>query len=255
MSQKTKQLFIGLGVLFAIVFLWFIATRAGGVDPLFLPSPEKAFQSFITLSQGGLWMHVGVTSLRVLVAVLLSFVFAIPISILLYWNKVMRSILSPIADFMRYLPVPALVPLLILFFGIGETAKISVLFIGTFFQALVLIFDFIKNIHREYYELAYVLHFNKRQVYLMQIRAMLPELWDTLRISIGLCWTYVIIAELIATDIGIGRVIKEAQRFSDSSKLYVAIIVIGVVGLCVDQAMKHLGRRLFRYRYIRKEAN
>ncbi len=255
MSQKAKQLLIGLGLFLLVIFVWYIATRTGGVDSLFLPSPEQVFHSFITLSKGGLWMHVGVTSLRVLVAVVLSFVVAIPLAILLYWNKTSRAVLSPVTDFMRYLPVPALIPLLIIFFGIGETAKISVLFIGTFFQATTLIFDFIKNIHREYYELAYVLHFNKRQTYLMQIRAMLPELWDTLRISIGLCWTYVIIAELIATDIGIGRVIKEAQRFSDSSKLYVAIIVIGIVGLCVDQAMKWYGRRLFRYRYMRVEVS
>lgn len=85
----------------------------------------------------------------------------------------------------------------------------------------------------------------------MQISAILPELWDTLRISIGWCWTYVVIAELVATDVGIGRVIKEAQRFSDSSKLYVAIILIGVIGLFIDQIMKYLAPKLFPYRYIK----
>lgn len=84
----------------------------------------------------------------------------------------------------------------------------------------------------------------------MQIAAIMPELWDTLRISIGWCWTYIIIAELIATDVGIGRVIKEAQRFSDSSKLYVAIFLIGITGLVIDQLMKYLAPKLFPYRYI-----
>jgi NitT/TauT family transport system permease protein len=250
MTTRLQKTIIGIGMLIGILVLWFFVTR-NGIDTLFLPTPESFWKSFISMSHNGLWKHLGITTLRVFVAVFISFLVAIPTALMMYGSKVVRLIISPIIDFVRYLPVPALIPLLILFLGIGESVKITVLFIGTFFQVVILMFDYIKNIHEEYYELAYVFHFSSIKKWRMQIAAILPELWDTLRISIGWCWTYIIIAELIATDVGIGRVIKEAQRFSDSSKLYVAIVLIGITGLIIDQLMKYLAPKLFPYRYIK----
>jgi len=250
MTIRLQKIIIGISVLIGIVILWFFVTR-NGIDTLFLPTPESFWKSFISMSYNGVWKHLGITTVRVLIAVFISFLAAIPVALIMYGNKVMKSIFSPIIDFIRYLPVPALIPLLILFLGIGESVKITILFIGTFFQVVILIFDYIKNIHEEYYELVYVFHFSSIKKWRMQINAILPELWDTLRISIGWCWTYIIIAELVATDVGIGRVIKEAQRFSDSSKLYVAIILIGVTGLFIDQIMKYFAPKLFPYRYIK----
>ena len=252
MNKRVLSIFWSVTTIFAVVILWYVLSRFGNIDSLFLPTPGKVWRSFLTLSHNGLWTNLGITSLRVAVAVALSFALAIPLAILMYWNKYLKSICSPLIDFIRYLPVPALIPLLIIFLGIGESVKIAVLFIGTFFQIIILIHDLLRNIPNEYYELSYVFHFNKWKLYFMQLKSILPELWDTLRVSIGLCWTYVIIAELIATDKGIGRVIKEAQRFSDSSKLFVAIISIGIVGLLIDQIMKAASEKLFPYRLIGK---
>ena len=250
MTTRLQKIITSISVLIGIFILWFFVTR-NGIDALFLPTPESFWKSFISMSHNGVWKHFGITTVRVFIAVIISFLAAIPVALMMYENKVVKLIFSPIIDFVRYLPVPALIPLLILFLGIGESVKITILFIGTFFQIVILIFDYIKNIHEEYYELAYIFHFSSIKKWQMQISAILPELWDTLRISIGWCWTYVVIAELVATDVGIGRVIKEAQRFSDSSKLYVAIILIGVIGLFIDQIMKYLAPKLFPYRYIK----
>lgn len=250
MTVQLQKTIASIGLLIGVVILWFFAAQ-NGIDTLFLPTPESFWQSFISMSHNGVWGHLGITTLRVFIAVFISFLVAIPVALIMHRNKIVYVIFSPIIDFVRYLPIPALIPLLILFLGIGEPIKITVLFIGTFFQIVILIFDYIKNIHEEYYELAYVFHFSNIKKWHMQISAILPELWDTLRISIGWCWTYIIIAELIATDVGIGRLIKEAQRFSDSSKLYVAIVLIGVTGLLIDQLMKYFAPKLFPYRYIK----
>lgn len=250
MTIRLQKTITGISMLIGILVLWFFVTR-NGADSLFIPTPQSFWKSLVAMSHSGLWKHLGITTIRVFVAVFISFIIAIPTALAMYGSKSLRFVLSPVIDFIRYLPVPALIPLLILFLGIGESVKITVLFIGTFFQVVILIFDYIKNVHEEYYELAYVFHFSNIKKWHMQISAILPELWDTLRISIGWCWTYIIIAELIATDVGIGRVIKEAQRFSDSSKLYVAIILIGITGLVIDQIMKYLAPKLFPYRYIK----
>ena len=249
MFPRLQKVVTAVALIGSIFLLWFIVT-ALGVDAIFVPTPQSVWKSFIAMSANGLWTHLVITSIRVLIAVAISMLFAIPIAIVMYWNRTARLIISPIVDFIRYLPIPALIPLLILFLGIGESVKITVLFIGTFFQVVILVFDYLKNIHKEYYELSYVFHSSRIKKWRMQISAIMPELWDTLRLSIGWCWTYIIIAELIATDLGIGRVIKEAQRFSDSSRLYVAIILIGCVGLFIDQLMKYLAPKLFPYRYI-----
>ncbi len=251
--QLTSRIHKGIALvvtLGGVLIMWFILISSG-VDTVFVPSPHAVWRSFLSMYAQGLGAHLGVTTLRVFIAVMISFLVAIPVALLMHQNRFLQLVLSPVIDFIRYLPVPALIPLLILFLGIGESVKITVLFLGTFFQVVILALGYLRNIHQEYYELSYLFHFSLLKKWKMQVSAILPELWDTLRISIGLCWTYVIIAELVATDRGVGRIIKEAQRFSDSSKLYVVIIVIGVVGLLIDQGMKYLAPKLFPYRYVK----
>src|SRR6185369_7373317 len=103
--------------------------------------------------------------------------------------------LEPIVDFIRYLPVPALVPLSIIWFGVGETTKIFLLWLGTFFQLILLVADDMRRVPQEYVEIAYTLGANPRRILTdIAFHAMAPSLFNNLRITLGWCWTYLILA-------------------------------------------------------------
>ena len=162
--------------------------------------------------------------------------------------RVVGATVEPVVDFIRYLPVPALVPLLIIWFGIGEASKIAVLWMGTFFQLVLLIADDTKRIPREYIETGLTL--GARPAAIMRdivIPAMLPSTVDNLRITLGWCWTYLIIAEIVAANSGIGHVIWSMRRFVKTPEVMAGILVIGIIGLLTDQLIRLGHRRYFRY--------
>ena len=124
---------------------------------------------------------------------------AIPIGMLMSVYRPVGAALEPVIDFIRYLPVPALVPLSIIWFGVGENNKIFLLWLGTFFQLVLLVADDMSRVPQEYVEIALTLGARPRQILTdVAFRAMLPSLVDNLRITLGWCWTYLIIAEIVA---------------------------------------------------------
>lgn len=187
------------------------------------------------------------SSLRVWEAFFLSVVIAIPTSVGIVGSLTFAAILSPFIDFLRYLPVPALIPLTILIFGVGEWAKVFLLLIGTVFQLVVLLTDELRNVPLEFRELIASLGIRgvRRQVWMF--RQVLPAFYDDCRVAVGWCWTYVIIAELVAAERGLGHAIKEAQRFSNTASVYAGIIAMGIIGLSTDAVFRRLYRPLFPY--------
>ncbi|MDX8399196.1 MAG: ABC transporter permease [Gallionellaceae bacterium] len=238
-----------LGSLFFWMFLWVWSKETDAINDLFLPSPSQMLHSFSTLFfENGFTNDIFASVFRVFSAFLLSAISAIPLAILMCSYKPIRQTLSPYIDFIRYLPVPVLIPLTILFFGIDETAKIALLFIGTFFQLVLLVIDDINEMPSEYYDLTYALQFSKVQEMKFTFMSVLPQIYDNSRITLGWCWTYVVIAELVASDSGIGHMIKEAQRFSNTPNVYVGIITMGFIGFVTDNAFKQCYPILFKYK-------
>ncbi len=228
---------------------WYLSTSGGFIAKLFLPSFNDLLSSFGTLfKEKDFAWDIAISTWRIWLSFLLSFAIAVPLALAMSESRLLYSVVSPYIDFIRYLPVPALIPLSILFLGIDESAKIALLFIGTFFQFILMILDDLKEIPREYYDLAYTLQFNKLQLLTMKLKAILPQLFDNSRISIGICWTYLVIAELVASESGIGHMIKEAQRFSKTPDIYAGIVTIGLVGFLTDYTFKRAYPRLFRYK-------
>lgn len=228
--------------------LWYIATNGNWVKALFLPSPSDFVNAAKDLFSHSFTEDIAASVSRVMFAFLLSLVVALPLAFLMSENRFIQNLLSPYIDFIRYLPVPALIPLTILFFGIGEEAKLFLLFVGTFFQLILLIIDDIKNIPVEYSETAYTLGFNRLQLVSMKLNAILPQLYDNCRITLGWCWTYLIIAELVASDTGIGHMLKESQRFSNTPNVYVGIITMGIIGFLSDYLFKVFYPVIFKYK-------
>jgi NitT/TauT family transport system permease protein len=254
MKRFSKYLPFGIS-LGVIVCFWYFSTSTGLVNKLFVPSLGDLFDSFVTLfTEKGFLGDIVISTWRVWFSFLLSFVVALPLALAMSGSKLIYNLVSPYIDFIRYLPVPALIPLSILFLGIDESAKIALLFIGTFFQFILMILDNLKAIPKEYYELAFTLHFSKWQVLKMKVKTILPQIYDNSRISIGICWTYLIIAELVASESGLGHMIKEAQRFSKTPEIYAGIITIGLIGFGTDFAFKKAYPLFFKYKKLENAA-
>ncbi len=249
-SAKTNRTYwpaIILAVLLLII--WYLITEFTSlINPLFLPSPVKVVTSAMSLFGNGLAVDIFATVYRVMIAFAISIIVALPIALLMSESKFFKRLFSPYIDFIRYIPVPVLIPLTILFFGIGEEAKIVLLFIGTFFQIVLLFDSNLLNVPRDYFDLAYSLNFSTFQRLKMKLQSALPEMYDNMRISLGLSWSYVIIVELVAAQTGIGHMIKEAQRFSLTSNVYVGILLMGIIGFISDFLFRKSYNKLFPYK-------
>jgi NitT/TauT family transport system permease protein len=243
------EIAVGIAAALITVAGWELSTRAGWASPSFLPSPSRvlvALWSMLT-TQHLAW-HAAISTGRVWAAFLIAAAMAIPIGILMSSYRIVGAALEPIIDFIRYLPVPALVPLTIIWFGVGEETKIFLLWLGTFFQLVLLVADDMRRVPHEYIEIAFTLGARQGEVLRdVAFRAMAPTLVDSLRITLGWCWTYLIIAEIVAADSGLGFVIWSARRYVKTPEVMAGVVAIGVIGLATDQILRALHRRLFRY--------
>ncbi|OGH94207.1 MAG: hypothetical protein A2538_01600 [Candidatus Magasanikbacteria bacterium RIFOXYD2_FULL_41_14] len=237
-----------VSVLFLIGLWYFFTEYTNFINPLFLPSPIKVVVAVVALWGSGLGMDICATIARVMVAFTISIVIALPTALLMSESKFIRNLFAPYIDFIRYIPVPVLIPLTILFFGIGEEAKIVLLFVGTFFQVVLLFDGDLTKVPKDYFDLAYCLNFSTRQRLKMKLQAAIPEMYDNMRISLGLSWSYVVIVELVAAQTGIGHMIKEAQRFSLTANVYVGILLMGMIGFFSDYLFRKSYLKFFPYK-------
>lgn len=233
----------------AILAAWELVARMGLTSPLFFPAPSAVLSAMGRMfSEQHLLWHAWISTLRVWGAFLLAALMAIPIGMAMSGYRAVGAALEPVIDFIRYLPVPALVPLSIIWFGVGEETKIFLLWLGTFFQLVLLVADDMRRVPNEYFEIAYTVGANQGQALKdVAFRAMLPSLVDNLRITLGWCWTYLIIAEIVAADSGLGFVIWAARRYMKTPEVMAGVVLIGVIGLLTDQLLRAVHRRAFRY--------
>ena len=226
------------------LLLWWLVTTFGNIDPKFLPSPAKVLEAF-----GRLWstrelLKDTVASLwRVGVGFLLAAALSIPVGVLMGSFASIRALLEPLFGLMRYMPAPAFIPLLILYLGIGEGPKITLIFIGVFFFNSLMVMDTVKFVPKELIEATYMLGGNRwatlTQVILPHV---LPGIIDACRINLAAAWQLVIVSELIAATEGLGRRISVAGRFLKTDEIFVGLIVIGVIGLAFDLLFQYFLR-------------
>lgn len=248
-GHRGAETLLGIAAGLAIVGFWEFASQTGIANRQFLPPPSAVVLAAqdMFLNQHLLW-HAWVSTVRVWAAFLAAAAMAIPIGMMMSSYRIVGATLEPIIDFIRYLPVPALVPLSIIWFGVGETTKLFLLWLGTFFQLVLLVADDMRRVPQEYVETAYTLGARPRQILNdVALRSMLPSLIDNLRITLGWCWTYLIIAEIVAADRGLGFVIWTARRYVKTPEVMAGVVAIGIIGLLTDQAIRVLHRRWFSY--------
>ena len=235
---------------FVLVFaLWVAATHFTLVQPIFLPSPVSVIKRLAALAQDGtLWGDVSSSLYRIMVGFICASVGALFIGILIGAYRFWEAAIEPLIDFIRYMPVVAFVPLTILWTGTTDIQKFLIIWIGTFFQQALMFMDNIKRVPRDFIGLGRTLGLSNGRILLrIVVPSALPDIWDTLRISLGWAWTWVVLAELVAADSGIGYRITVAQRYFQTDTAIGYIVVLGVLGLTTDQVMKVLRRILFKY--------
>ena len=248
-ARADVELAVGAAGFATVLGVWLFLTEAGLVAEQFLPSPLDVLAALYRLfAETGFLSDVWISIYRVRVAFAIAAVMAIPLGILMSAYRIVGATTEPLIDFIRYLPVPALVPLTLIWLGIGELSKIALLWMGTFFQLVLLIADDARRVPKEYIETGRTLGARDPQIMRdILLPAMLPSMVDNLRITLGWCWTYLIIAEIVAANSGIGYVIWAAKRYVKTPEVFAGVLVIGIIGLVTDQAIRWGHRKAFRY--------
>ena len=240
---------IALGVAFFVVFVaaWAAVTLGGLVPRTFLADPWSMLQEGWSLfTRFGFARDIAVTVWRVVGGFVIAAAFAVPLGIAMGAYKPVEAFFEPFVSFARYLPASAFIPLLILWAGIGELQKLLVIFIGSFFQIVLMVAVTVSGTRRDLVEAAYTLGADARGV----VRRVLlpsaaPAIAETLRLVLGWAWTYVIVAELIGASSGIGHMITDSQALLNTGQIIFGIIVIGMIGLVSDYAFKRANHALF----------
>ncbi len=241
------SVFAGLGL------LWWATAAAGLVTPLFLPPPGRVLARLAELwGNGKLTADTSISLYRMSVGFALSTIVALPIGVLIGSYRSWEAAIEPFVDFIRYMPVVAFVPLTILWTGTGDAQKFLIIWIGTFFQQVLLIMDNVKAVPTDFINLGRTLQMPETRILgRIVLPSAMPAIWDSLRISLGWAWTWLVVAELVAATSGLGYRITTAQRFFQTDTIFAYLLLLGVLGLATDQAMKFAGRRLFRYLQVR----
>lgn len=243
-GRRTALGIVGFLLFFA---LWGAATWGGWVRPLFLASPGRTLETgidlFVTYNFS---VDIGVTIWRVVGGFVIAAIVAVPLGIVMGAFKPFEALLEPLVSFARYLPASAFIPLLILWAGVGEAQKLSVIFIGSVFQLILMVAVIVGSTRLDLVEAAYTLGARRQGiVFRVILPAAAPHICEALRLVLGWAWTYVIVAELIGASSGIGHMIMDAQRLLDTGQMIFGIFVIGLIGLISDFFFKAANERLF----------
>ena len=235
---------ISVVTVIVLIAIWFLVTNMGWIKPLFLPSPQAVFQQFYeyltgTANDKPLWQHFLASVLRVSVAFWLAVVTAVPIGIAMGMSRVVRGIFDPPLEFYRPLPPLAYLPLIIIWFGIGELPKVLLIFLSCFAPLALAARAGMRSASQEQINAAYSMGASYWQViYHVILPAALPDILTGMRIAIGFGWTTLVAAEMVAASVGLGQMVLNASNFLRTDIVIMGIIVIGVVAYGFDLVMR-----------------
>ena len=242
---------ISLATAIILFLIWFVATRFAWIKPLFLPSPGATFDAFISAvrgdTQGGtpLLDHVLISVVRVLSAFALAVVTAVPVGIAMGTSRLARGIADPIIEFYRPLPPLAYLPLIVIWLGIDESAKITLIYLSCFAPLAMAAKAGVRSVAIEQINAARSLGGTRWQVIrLVVLPAALPEILTGMRIAIGFGWTTLVAAEMVAATAGLGQMVLNASNFLRTDIVIMGIIVIGILAYAFDLMMRQLERIL-----------
>jgi NitT/TauT family transport system permease protein len=229
---------------------WCALSYGGLVDPNFLPKPTEVLRGTLQLFlHYELGSAILVSTRRIAIAFLLASAVALPLGVLMGAFDPINRFFEPIMAPLRYMPISAFIPLLILWFGIYERQKIAFLFLGVFVYLLPVVVSSIRLVPEELVQTALTLGATKAQVIrTVLVPAALPEIFDSFRVMNAIAWTYVILAEAVNPEYGLGYMVELARTHHRPSWSFAGLLVIGGIGLLTDFLIRLMSSLLFRWR-------
>lgn len=249
LSIRTTNVLLGLILPVVLLLVWELAGAMGKLNPILLPRPSEIWLELVSLTASGeLAKHLGISAWRALLGFLLGGGLGLAAGLWVGFSYRTERLLDPSLQMLRTLPHLAIAPLFILWFGFGETSKILLIAKGSFFPLYVNTFLGIRSVDDKLFDVGRVLQFSKWQmVSKLIIPASLPNIFLGIRLSVGIAWLGLVVAEMMGSSSGVGYLINDARSFSLTTVVFVGIIVFAVVGKLSDSLVKLLESRLLRW--------
>jgi NitT/TauT family transport system permease protein len=229
-----------------IVAIWYAIAYSGLINPALIPTPHAvAAQFWQQLTQARLPRDIAMSTQRVLLGVICGTTVAVPVGFALGWYPRVRTFIDPLINFFRALPPIALIPLVVVYFGIGEMAKVVILFYASFFAGVIVMYEGIAQISPIYIRVARTLGATDAEIFRRVIIPLaVPHMLTALRVALGVAWATLVASELIAAQQGLGALIQNASSFFQLDIIYVGIICIGFIALAMDLLLRAVAKRL-----------
>ena len=250
-NKKTlTEKILTIGTLVVILALWFTVTTFQWVDPKLVPSPQSVWNALVDITQNGyknhtLLEHLGASMQRLIISFIEAAVIAVPLGLASGYNSKVRAIFEPIIEFYRPLPPLAYYTILVLWLGIENKSKIALLFLACFAPIYVSCVSAVLKIKEDYINIAYTVGANKWQVFIHVIfPACLPDMFTGLRTALGVGYTTLVSAEMVAASSGIGWMVLDASRFLRSDIVFLGIIIMGITGILLDKSIQVIEHRI-----------
>ncbi|HCJ6371964.1 MULTISPECIES: taurine ABC transporter permease TauC [unclassified Citrobacter] len=247
----SRQITLSLGTLVVILAVWWTVAALQLISPLFLPAPGQVLQKLITIAgpQGfmdaTLWQHLAASLARIVIALLAAVLLGVPVGIAMGLSPTIRGILDPIIELYRPVPPLAYLPLMVIWFGIGETSKILLIYLAIFAPVAMSALAGVRSAQQVRVRAAQSLGASRAQVlWFVILPGALPEILTGLRIGLGVGWSTLVAAELIAATRGLGFMVQSAGEFLATDVVLAGIAVIAVIAFILELGLRALQRRL-----------
>jgi NitT/TauT family transport system permease protein len=229
-----------------VIGLWYAIAFSGLINPALVPTPDGVARRFWELlTTARLPLDILMSTQRVVIGVALGIVAAVPVGFLLGWYRNVRTFIDPLMNFFRALPPIALIPLVIVYFGIGELAKIVEMFYASLYAGVIVMYEGIAQISPIYVRVSRTLGATDLEIFRKVIVPLtVPHLLTALRVALGVAWATLVASELIAAQQGLGALIQNASSFFQLDIIYVGIICIGLIALAMDVILRAVAKRL-----------
>jgi NitT/TauT family transport system permease protein len=224
------------------LLVWWLITSIGIIDPRFFPSPLQTLLAFIGLLQrGDLWLNMSATLIRVGIGFLLATLFSTPLVILMVTFASIRALLLPLLSLLRYVPARTLIMLLVMGIGLDEASKIMMGFIGTLLFNVLIAMDTVELVPRDLIDSTLALGGNRISIlFQVMFPYVLPSILRACRISFAVAWQLVVLSELLPSIMGLGHRLHTSARFLRTDEVFALSIIMGIVGVAIDQLLKYL---------------
>lgn len=249
MAKKLGYLAEYIALVAAVLILWVIMDKQGRLNPVIMPSPGKVWGTLISLLQKGTLLQSLLVSLgRVLKGYLLASALGIVLGILIGLSRHLDRITSLLVQIIKPIPPIAWIPLVILWFGIGESGKVFLIFLGGFFIVLINVTDGIRQTDEKLIEVSRAMETPfLKHIFLVMIPSAAPNIFTGLRTGLSSCWMCVVAAELVSSTTGLGYLIMNARQFGQTDKVIIGMLTIGLVGKIMDSLLRLIEKLAIRW--------